>query len=214
MGGAGHHHGSWWQVGLLLTDCDADSSTQRWPVRPPGARRRRRAVAAAGDRGRTPPVCAVLANPDRRTTTTPVARWLMSGIGRCGECGDTLTTGSARSRGVTTRTYMCASGKPHGARKADRVDEYVADVLVARLAEPDALALLEYACPGHCPAAGRERGSDGSRGPGARRLHGRPAVRLRDARGAGPSRFAATRHRGSTGAGVHGSYDDGPADEP
>jgi site-specific DNA recombinase len=74
----------------------------------------------------------------RRPPTGSVA--LLTGIGRCGVCGATLHAGGSTVRGV--RTYRCSKSLGHVARRGAPVDEFVGDVVVARLSLPDARELL------------------------------------------------------------------------
>lgn len=79
-------------------------------------------------------VNAILADPSRRLKGRPRA-YLLSGIGRCGVCGDRLY-GRGEKRGPI---YVCASAA-HLGRKIEPVDAYVEAVVVARLSLPDAAA--------------------------------------------------------------------------
>jgi len=88
-------------------------------------------------------VCAVLANPERRRSTSNRGRWLLSGIAVCGKdgCGLPLrsgTTVSNRAAGTTRTVYRCpAGGGGHVARTARDVDDLVAGVVVELLTRPD-----------------------------------------------------------------------------
>jgi site-specific DNA recombinase len=88
-------------------------------------------------------VCAVFGNPARRTNTTVARRWLLSGVARCGVCGDPVRSFSAgRSRGQPVRpVYTCRTGK-HVIRNAAELDDYIEAVILERLARPDAAELL------------------------------------------------------------------------
>lgn len=82
-------------------------------------------------------VVAILTDPGRRKGT-PGAVALLTGVGRCGVCGATVHAGGARRN---VRAYRC-SAAAHMQRMADPVDEYVEAVMVARLSQPDALAVF------------------------------------------------------------------------
>jgi site-specific DNA recombinase len=78
-------------------------------------------------------VCAVIKNPARRTNTTTVRRWLLSGLARCGVCGDPVKSFSASAKRRPVRpVYTCRSGK-HVIRTAEEVDAYVEAVVVGIL---------------------------------------------------------------------------------
>ncbi|AOT04935.1 hypothetical protein ASPU41_18050 [Arthrobacter sp. U41] len=82
---------------------------------------------------------AILAH--RAGLQTPnAAKYLLSGIGRCGVCGGNIHAGATARAGV--RGYRCAETTGHFARKADPVEDYVAQVITARLSMPDAGHLL------------------------------------------------------------------------
>ncbi|GAA1276889.1 recombinase family protein [Arthrobacter pascens] len=72
--------------------------------------------------------------------TPNAAKYLLSGIGKCGVCGGNVHAGANARRGV--RGYRCAESTGHFARKAEPVEEYVAQVIAARLSLPDAGHLL------------------------------------------------------------------------
>ncbi len=88
-------------------------------------------------------VCALLANPDRRRSTSNRARWLLAGIVLCGKdgCGLPLRSGatvSNRAKGTTRTVYRCpAGGGGHVARKAEDVDDLVTGVILELLSRPD-----------------------------------------------------------------------------
>jgi site-specific DNA recombinase len=87
-------------------------------------------------------VCAVLEDPGRRTNTTVARRWLLSGLARCGVCGDTVRSFSASAqRRKTKPVYTCRTGK-HVIRDAAEVDAFVEAVILERLSRPDARELL------------------------------------------------------------------------
>lgn len=81
-------------------------------------------------------VCAILRDPSRRKAGPP-RRHLLSGLATCGVCGGTIY-GVSEPRGAV---YYCESRK-HVARRAERVDRLVQEVVVSRLSRPDAVAEL------------------------------------------------------------------------
>ncbi|MDQ1743893.1 MAG: site-specific recombinase [Pseudonocardiales bacterium] len=81
-----------------------------------------------------------LLNDPRRMTGASNAKALLTGLARCGVCGATVHAGGGRGKGTTN--YRCSGSVGHFGRKADPVDRYVGDVVVARLSRPDARELL------------------------------------------------------------------------
>lgn len=80
----------------------------------------------------------VLTDPSRtRTPTRP--KFLLTGVALCGDCGATVHGGGARRH---YRTYRCSATNAHVSRMAEPIEKHVADVIVRRLAEPDAIDLL------------------------------------------------------------------------
>jgi site-specific DNA recombinase len=80
---------------------------------------------------------AIMKNPDRRPTRGD--QKLLTGAAVCGVCGGPVHAGGgAPGRGV----YRCASTQGHFSRKRQPVDEYVSEVMIARLSRPDAAALF------------------------------------------------------------------------
>src|SRR5215218_3344003 len=87
-------------------------------------------------------VCAVLEDPNRRTNRTVARRWLLSGLARCGVCGDPVRSFSASAKRRKTKpVYTCRTGK-HVIRDAAEVDAFVEAVILERLSRPDARELL------------------------------------------------------------------------
>jgi site-specific DNA recombinase len=89
---------------------------------------------------------ALLSDPDRKTTNGRGARALLTGIALCGVCGATVHAGGA-SHGK--RIYRCsatfngsARSSGHVSRLAQPVEEWVSEVVIARLSRPDAVELL------------------------------------------------------------------------
>jgi site-specific DNA recombinase len=95
------------------------------------------------DEGTWRGVCAVLADPGRRTNTTVARRWLLSGLAVCGVCGGLVrSTSAGTARGRPTKpAYTCRSGK-HVVRDAAECDRFVTQVILERLSRPDARELL------------------------------------------------------------------------
>lgn len=99
------------------------------------------------DRVKHEKVVALLTQPARRTNATvsrPGARrhLLSWGIGECGICGAKLRAVTKRGRhGRPLELYVC-DGKGCIGRSEPSVDELVREVVIARLAQPDALDWL------------------------------------------------------------------------
>lgn len=72
--------------------------------------------------------------------TPSAAKYMLSGIGRCGVCGGKIHAGATARRGV--RGYRCAESTGHFSRMADPVEECVVRTITARLALPDATHVL------------------------------------------------------------------------
>lgn len=92
-------------------------------------------------------VCALLADPGRRRSTSNRARWLLAGIALCGKCGGPLRSASAasnRARGTTRTVYRCkAGGGGHVARAAQDVDDLAEQVVLGVLGRRDWSAVLD-----------------------------------------------------------------------
>jgi site-specific DNA recombinase len=80
---------------------------------------------------------ARLSDPRRRTQRDSAVRHLLSGVAVCGVCGGRLRV--QKNRGFLA--YLCVTGF-HVSRREDYVDAVVETVTVARLQQPDVLALL------------------------------------------------------------------------
>lgn len=98
------------------------------------------------DEGTWRAVCALLSNPARRRSVTGGRRLrLGSGLYLCGVCGDGTTVRASATRGSRRKSdprgYRCRKAG-HLVRLGEPVDELVERVVVLRLAEPDAVALL------------------------------------------------------------------------
>ncbi len=81
--------------------------------------------------------CSILTDPGRRRAGRIPLR-LLTGIARCAVCGETLH-GSAGHAGRPG--YRCRSRR-HVSRASGPVDDYVEAVVVARLSQPDAVAVF------------------------------------------------------------------------
>ncbi|MEV4936309.1 recombinase family protein [Streptomyces zaomyceticus] len=86
-------------------------------------------------------VVAILKDPNRRTSPGSTPKWLGSLIYRCGIGTCTETTRVTKAGGSKRPGYRCLTNHG-GARRADKVDEYVEDLIVERLSRPDAADLL------------------------------------------------------------------------
>lgn len=85
----------------------------------------------------------LLADPERRSSSSNASRWALSSIGDCGHCGGKVTSGSrGRSKGSDEPTpiYRCPSCRKLG-RSAQPVDDYLR-ALVAAVVERDADDLM------------------------------------------------------------------------
>lgn len=85
-------------------------------------------------------VCAVLSTPGRRFAPDSRHKHLLSGIALCGMCGTSLRM-QVGDRHKHPRAYHCP-GCYKIRRKAEWVDDYVSEVVCARLALPDAAVHL------------------------------------------------------------------------
>lgn len=81
---------------------------------------------------------SILRDPSRRRAPHG-GRYLLSGLALCGVCDGTVHAGGS-SRGVPS--YRCGRSSGHISRKAQVIEEYVDQVVVARLSRPDARELL------------------------------------------------------------------------
>lgn len=117
-------------------------------------------------------VLAVLGDPERRTTDRYARRYLGSGLYRCGVCGAPLT-GNTTAGGRRRAAYRCRAadgrGQTHVVRDVEQLDDFVGQVVVARLQRPDVLEALVPPAPDTAPlhveaAALRERLEEAARG--------------------------------------------------
>lgn len=83
-------------------------------------------------------VGGILADPSRRVTPYTERRYLLSGIAACGVCGEPIGAGGTR---VGHRAYRCKTGN-HLVRNAEPIDNLIRDVVLGRLARPDAVDLI------------------------------------------------------------------------
>jgi DNA invertase Pin-like site-specific DNA recombinase len=91
-------------------------------------------------------VCAILADPRRKTTTGPERKHLLSGIARCGVCGGPMVCSrSGPSRGRRA-VYRCRRGvegdSGHVARDAGTLDTYITAQILEGFREPGAEKML------------------------------------------------------------------------
>jgi len=85
-------------------------------------------------------VVALLNDPSRRLSRDGARRNLLSyGIGRCGVCGTRLRVASRAGHPL----YHCDAPRGCVGRRVEWVDDLVRDVVVARLAKPDARGLFQ-----------------------------------------------------------------------
>lgn len=83
-------------------------------------------------------VVGVLSDPKRRTSPGNQPRWLGSNLYRCGVCGGLMTVGtSGQARHPSYRCRVLERGEGHVTRQAKALDDYVSQVIVARLRRPD-----------------------------------------------------------------------------
>lgn len=94
---------------------------------------------------------SVLVDP-RRSTPPRSGRALLTGLALCGVCPpeDPAPVHGGRNK-FGHRTYRCSAVPGHVCRQAEPVDEYVGEIIVARLSRPDARALLEPERPDSAP---------------------------------------------------------------
>ncbi|GAA2972332.1 recombinase family protein [Streptomyces enissocaesilis] len=93
------------------------------------------------DEARFRGVVAVLKDPTRRTSPGSTPKWFGSLIYQCGVPGCTKTQVCTRSGGAKHPSYRCPT-QHGGGRRADKVDQYVEDLIVSRLSRDDAAELL------------------------------------------------------------------------
>jgi site-specific DNA recombinase len=84
-------------------------------------------------------VKSVLTDPSRRVGAGRERKYLLTGIARCGRCGEPMGSGRATSTGQ--RTYTCKRHH-HLSRAGEPVDGLVTRVVLALLSRPDAAAVF------------------------------------------------------------------------
>jgi DNA invertase Pin-like site-specific DNA recombinase len=79
-----------------------------------------------------------------RSTGGPgmAGRYLLTGIARCGVCGWPVHGGGGETGRRNYRTYRCSATNGHISRKAAPIEEFISELLIARLSSPDASNLL------------------------------------------------------------------------
>jgi site-specific DNA recombinase len=85
----------------------------------------------------------ILCDADRRSAPHG-GKGLLTGVAVCGVCGAHVHRGGGAHPGVPA--YRCRSGR-HVNRKSEPVDEYVSEVVITRLSEPDAADLWAAELP-------------------------------------------------------------------
>lgn len=87
---------------------------------------------------------ALLSDPDRRTSPGNRAAYLLSGVAKCGRCGGGLIAGMVRTKpgAPQRRIYRCRARGCGLGRRIDHLDGYVTEVVLRRLARPDAADLF------------------------------------------------------------------------
>jgi site-specific DNA recombinase len=83
-------------------------------------------------------VAELLGHPGRRTTPDTRRRYFLSGLAVCGVCGAPCNTGGTQHG---KRTLKCSVSR-HLSRAAEPIEEWVTELVVARLSRPDAAELL------------------------------------------------------------------------
>jgi site-specific DNA recombinase len=82
----------------------------------------------------------LLGDPERKVTTGSAYRYLLTGIAKCGKCGNPVRVLISHSKGQR-RSYAC--GKCHGiSRNVESVDRLITKLVTRRLAQPDARAIF------------------------------------------------------------------------
>lgn len=84
-------------------------------------------------------VCAVLTDPDRKTSPGNKPRHLGSGLYLCGKCGSPMRSSTKDYADGRATVYRCTKSA-HVIRKAEPVDEAVQAILLNVLTDADALA--------------------------------------------------------------------------
>ncbi len=96
---------------------------------------------------------ALLSDPSRRTAPPSSAiKYLLSGLARCGVCSGPMRVLTAGKDGRKSDSYVCQHGY-HVRRSRDGMDALVTGLVTARLARPDAAALLTRSDDGQAQEA-------------------------------------------------------------
>lgn len=87
----------------------------------------------------------VLGDPSRKTTPNEYSTLLLSGIAVCDDCDAPIQSGGTRiaKGGRSTHRYRCSNMAGHVYREAEPIERYIEDLIVARLARPDASQILK-----------------------------------------------------------------------
>jgi DNA invertase Pin-like site-specific DNA recombinase len=85
----------------------------------------------------------VLTDPARRTAVYGARAGLLTSLAICGVCGKTVHRGGSAHR---KPMYRCRSGR-HVSRLAEPVDDYVTELTIGRLTQPDAVKLWTAKLP-------------------------------------------------------------------
>ncbi len=98
-------------------------------------------------------VVAVLTDPARRTSPASSAiKYLLSGLARCDVCGGPMRVLTAGGDGRKSDSYVCQHGY-HVRRSRPGLDALVTGLVTARLARPDAAAVLARSDDGQAQEA-------------------------------------------------------------
>jgi len=110
-------------------------------VKPPKPAVKEAPWPAILDRDRWERLCDKLNDPSRLTNGTRgrEPRWLLSGYGECGICGDGTLVEVSRS----VPSYVCKGPVQHLRRSAKHVDDAISRLIVARLSQADIADLLK-----------------------------------------------------------------------
>ena len=84
----------------------------------------------------------MLRDSKRRQQQGTEVKHLLSGLAHCGGCGGVMFGSPMTSKGRRWLVYKCIAKGCRLARRADKVDEVVTDVLIRRLSQADAAGLL------------------------------------------------------------------------
>jgi len=88
-------------------------------------------------------VCAVLLDPERRSSTSSnEPKWLGANLYLCGRCGAPMRVAPFGREGARRNYYRC-TGAPHLAIRAEVTDEYIRQVVVEQIRDPRVVAQLE-----------------------------------------------------------------------